>query len=364
MRELIFGAFRRGWPDYLLGTLAIGVVVAALLAQRAVSGSAESAVHDLAHRFGRNMIVLPAGLEPADFHRLRFNSASLPEEHVERIRKSPLAQHIRLVEPRLYGNLTVAGHDLVLVGTSDGWGASSAQEIPAALGSEAARRLSTKAGDVLQLNGVDVRIARIDDAPRDGLDEAIFVPIAAAQKILERKSAINALSLGGCWCRVDVPTLGRQVEELLPGTKALTVAGMLAAQKGTVATMKQYTGILLTVGIALVAAIVAALIASQVRRQQREVGLLLAVGFRPAHAALVFTGRAVFVGVAGALVGVALADPVTSVFASKLLGLPLDAPSGVLAPVLALSAAVAAFSGGLCALRAARLDPAHVLRET
>ncbi|MBI5547107.1 MAG: hypothetical protein HY901_24770 [Deltaproteobacteria bacterium] len=309
------------------------------------------------------MVVLPRGLEVADFYRLNFNDAVLPEAQADEIRRSPLAQHIRLVEPRLYGNVSIKGQDLVLVGTPDAPPAPEGMPTPVVIGAAAAKRLDARPGELLTANGVELRIARVDEAPPEGLDLALFVPLARAQQILDRPGGINALRLGGCWCSIDVPTLARQVEQQLPGTRALTVAGMLAAQKGSVATMKRYSSALLAVGLGLVAGIIATLIASQVRRQIREVGLLLAVGLTPVHAVLLFTIRAALVAGLGAAIGLVLAGPATNLLAAMLLGLPLASPRGMAAPVIGLCILVACVVAASLALRAARLDPSAVLRE-
>jgi putative ABC transport system permease protein len=191
----------------------------------------------------------------------------------------------------------------------------------------------------------------------------VFGSLEMAQEILDRPGEINAMRLAGCWCRVDVPALASQVEELLPDTKALTIAGMMKAQKGTVAVAKRYSVVTLAVAIFLIAAIVMVLISSQVKRQVREIGFLLATGAAPWFITLVFVAKAAIVGVIGGFAGYLLGFPLTEEIASRLIGLPLPAPEGLLGITLALSIVVSMLSALLPAARAARLDPAQVLRE-
>ena len=138
------------------------------------------------------------------------------------------------------------------------------------VGAEAARILGVKGGSPLRLGGSSFTVLQAADAPPDGLDRAVFMPLAAAQRVLGRLGEISALRLGGCWCRIDVATLAGQVERLLPGTRAVTVAGMIEAQKGSVATMQRYSGVLHATGIGVVALVIASLVASQARRRRRE----------------------------------------------------------------------------------------------
>jgi ABC-type lipoprotein release transport system permease subunit len=231
------------------------------------------------------------------------------------------------------------------------------------LGPEAARRLKAREGDEIRVRGYPLLVAGVRDRPPEGLGMGLFTSLATAQQILERPGQINAMRLGGCWCRFDVPALGKQVEKLLPGSRAITVAGVLKAQKETVATMKRYSLTLYAVGMLLVGGAVVALISSQVRRSLREFGLLLAVGASTTRvcALLVFNGA--LVGAAGGALGFAMGIPLTSGVGSRLLQVPLRPPPGLWLPVVVLCILVSVLAALVPAWRAARLDPSRVLRE-
>lgn len=363
MWMIFVGELRRRWAEVLLGAAAISLVVAAFVAQRAVTASAESAVHDLAHRLGTNMLVLPASADLGDFYARRYPSDGLPDTTPATIRASPLAAHVRAIEARLYGTVLVNGVPLVVAGQDLGWPTRGDLE-PAVLGPAAARALGVGPGGKLALSGTVFDVLRVADAAPDGLDMAVFVPLAAAQRVLGRPGQLSALRLGGCWCRIDVATLAADVERLLPGSRAVTVAGMLKAQKGSVATMQRYSGVLDAAGIVLVAGLVFALVSSQARRRVREIGLLAAIGAPPDRIARLFTWQAAVAGAAGGLAGWALAFPATRWLGEATLGAPVAVPAGLLGTAMALAAAVSFFAAAIPARRAARLDPTAVLRES
>lgn len=141
MWMLFAGELRRRWAEVLLGALAIAVVVAALVAQRTVTSSAESAVHELAHRLGTNMLVLPASTDLEAFYAQRYGPRGLPDATPSTILSSPLAAHIRAIEARLYGNLEVNGAPVIVVGQDLGWPSLGGLE-PVVLGAAAARMLN------------------------------------------------------------------------------------------------------------------------------------------------------------------------------------------------------------------------------
>lgn len=362
MWMLFAGELRRRWVEVLLGAAAIAVVVAALVTQRAVTRSAEDAVHDLAHRLGKNMLVLPASADLEDFYSQRYAPGGLSDTTPATLLASPLAAHIRAVEARLFGNAVVNGVPVVVVGQDLGWPMLGGLA-PAVLGPAAARALDLAPGQTISISGTSFDVLHVADVAPDGLDSGVFVPLAAAQRVLGRPGEISALRLGGCWCRIDVATLAGDVEKLLPGTRAITVAGMLKAQQGSVATMQRYSGAFGVAGAVLVAGLVAALVASQVRRRVREIGLLAAIGAPPERIARLYTWQAVVAGALGGLTGWALAIPATRWLGAAVLGAPVPVPAGLVLPSVALAAAVSFAAAAVPARRAARLDPTAALRE-
>lgn len=364
MWMLFIGDLRRRWIEYAFGALAVALVVAALVTQRAVSASAEDSVHELAHRLGRNMLVVPAATDLAAFYDQRYGPEGLPDAFPGIIRSSHVAQHVQSIEARLYGNVRAAGGgDVIVVGQELAWPALG-DLAPAVLGPQAARALGVGPGGTFQLEGVAFSVLQVAEAPPDGLDTAVFMPLAAAQRVLRRPGELSVLRLGGCWCRIDIATLAGEVEKLLPGARAVTVAGMIKAQKGSVETMQRYSGILQLTGGVVIALVIGSLAASQARRRMRELGLLVAVGARPGALAALFTAQAAAWGAFGGGVGWLAAMPLTKHVAASLLGAPLAPSPGLLLPAVGLAALVSAFAAFIPAARATALDPTVVLRES
>lgn len=363
MWMIFVGDLKRRWVEYALGATAVALVVAALVTHRAVTASAEASVHELAHRLGRNMLVVPADLDLSEFHAQRYGRQALPDSLPGTIRASHLAQHVQQIEARLYGHAQAGGRAVIVVGQDAGWPALGDRE-PAVLGPRAAEAFGVGAGGTFRLGDRVFSVLRVADAPPDGLDAAVFMPLAAAQRVLGRPGELSALRLAGCWCRMDVATLAAEVEKLTPGARAVTVAGMLKAQQGSVATMKRYSTVLHVTGIAVVALVVAGLAASQARRRARELGLLVAVGAPPRALALLFTLQAAVAGALGGAAGWILAGPLTERVGAALLGDALTPPPGLLLPAATLAAVVSALAAAIPAARAAALDPTVVLRES
>ncbi|NOZ00620.1 MAG: hypothetical protein GXP54_01865, partial [Deltaproteobacteria bacterium] len=219
MWKLWLSGLRAHWVEAVLGVVVVAVSVATLTVQRSVSASAEGQVHDLAHHLGKNMLVVPAGTNLTDFYSMRYGSETMPDSTPDQIRSSAIGRHIKSIQARLYGNVAVDGNDLISVGERNWRGRAAFSRVPAGkamLGNEAGKRLGIGAGDTLELNRVPLAVSQVTTTPPDGLDVGVFTALATGQRVLNQPHAVNALRLGGCWCKVDVPTLASQVEDIIP----------------------------------------------------------------------------------------------------------------------------------------------------
>ena len=363
MLTLLWGEMRLRWPQHLAVVAAVALVTAALLAQRAVAGAADEAMHEMAHRLGRNMLVVPAGMDLAGFHRQEYGSAFLPDDAPATLGRSPAGPHLRAIQARLYGRAEIAGTPVLVVGEARPWPAGSDGLVPTVLGAEAARRLRTTRGSRLQAGPLALSVLDVIADADEGLDEAVFVPLEAGQRLLGRPGQVNALRLAGCWCRLDVNALAAEVERSLPGSRAVTAAAMLDAQVGGLAEVRRYSGILVAVAAAMVAALAGAVVAAQARRRRREIGLLIAVGAAPGRIAGAMTALAALLAGAGGLAGWAFATPALGWLGAGSLGSAPAVPISLLPAAVIGAASVAALAAWFPAQRAARADPTEVLRE-
>jgi putative ABC transport system permease protein len=350
----------------MAGAIVVAIVVAALVVQNSLSASAEGQIHDLSHNLGKNMLVVPEETDMFDFYTQRYDDATMPDDYPDRIRSSTLARHIRGIQPLLFGNLEVNGVPLVIVGQKALFRASGSDRETvrrAVLGDEAASRLGLKQGDTLVVGDVPLVVAQVAGSMREGFDIAVVTELSVAQQLLDRPGAINAMRVGGCWCSTDVPALAKDVQNLLPGTRAITVAGVLKSQKGIISRVSEYSRILYGLALFLIAGFIAALISNQLRRQKREMGLLLAMGTRPSWVTALFVTTAALVGTTGAILGIFLSFPLAEYFASRMIGYAVPISLELVTPILFAAVGMSMLSALIPAIRAGRLDPTIVLRE-
>ncbi|HXW06645.1 MAG TPA: ABC transporter permease [Vicinamibacterales bacterium] len=156
------------------------------------------------------------------------------------------------------------------------------------------------------------------------------------------------------------------VRDLDPSLPAPPVHGIRASRFEAAASTRfnlTLIGAFAAVALTLAVTGVYAMLAFAVWERRREIAVRLALGASPPRIARLVLGTGLWLAIGGVLAGTAVALAATRILASLLYGV---APTDLLTFAAAGSAllAVAALASWLPARRAARLDPAVVLRDT
>jgi len=153
--------------------------------------------------------------------------------------------------------------------------------------------------------------------------------------------------------------------------KVMTEPDYFASQSGLLGTVLTYVGYFIAGVMAMGAAFgTAVTLLASLAERSREIGTLLALGFRPYQVVLGFLLEALLLGLAGGVVGVLLALPVNNVatgtmnwqtwteqaFAFRITG-------GVIATAVTFSTLIGVISGLIPAWKAAQVPPSEALRE-
>ena len=152
--------------------------------------------------------------------------------------------------------------------------------------------------------------------------------------------------------------------------KVMTEPDYFASQSGVLGKVLTYVGYFIAGVMATGAAFgTAVTLLASLAERSREIGTLLALGFRPYQVVLGFLLEALLLGLAGGVVGVLLALPVNNVatgtmnwqtwteqaFAFRITG-------GVIATAVTFSTVIGVISGLIPAWKAARVPPSEALR--
>jgi ABC-type antimicrobial peptide transport system permease subunit len=363
MLMLFLKEVRHRWMIHLLIVLLMAFVISILVIQSSINSSAEDKIKELTHELGKGMLVVPDGTDLESFYAMKYGTQVMPDNYAARIKASPLGKHAGKIDPRLYGNINVKGTDVVLVGYKSSRHRVNDAYQSMSIGSGAAKSLGVKAGDTLEIKDNQFRISKVMDPPPKGYDMAMFVPLHTVQNILDKPGKINALNMGGCWCKLDIAGYAASIEKELPGTMAITVDGLANAQIEINDIMKQYSTLLWTIGTILVVGSIVFLILYMIRKGEREIGLLLSIGLSPIRIVIKNIVIAVVTAVAGVLIGHVLSVPLMSWFGKAFMRISLVPSWDYLPQFVTASFVIAILASSIPSWFVTRLDPTRLLRE-
>ncbi|MFZ0980123.1 MAG: ABC transporter permease [Candidatus Acidiferrales bacterium] len=219
----------------------------------------------------------------------------------------------------------------------------------------------------------------------DTEDDAVLVPLSLAQKYSGHPGQFRQLFVSALtkpadalaardpksltpteydrwFCSPYISSISYQIEQVLPGTDVRAIR-KVADSEGRILTRISTLLWIVTLAALIAAALaVGATSAATVIERRGEIGIMKAIGATNALVNSIFLTEQLMLAIAGGAVGFILGALLARVLGSSVFGSPAP-PRLVLLPVVLGLAALVALIGSLIPLRrAARFDPAPILR--
>ena len=353
---------------------------------------------------GFNLLILPADLNWEEWLRDDFGRQTLPEDSADKLGQNAVVTINHLL-PVLAGRvpwpeqkrsvLLMGVRGQVPIQRRPPDGKPIMEPVPedtVILGHELGSSLGLKKGSAITFHGQTYKVHEVYP-PRGTKDDiTLWVGLARAQQLLDRPGRINAIFALQCHCETAdrVAWIEQEVKGILGGgVQVREVAGqalvraqarvraaaearrqVLRAEEegraevaGVAQTRAELRGarerlaaLLVPTAVLGACAWLASAAVVNVRQRRGEIGLLRALGVGGGRMLALFLGKALLVGLAGALLGVGL-----GLLAGR--GADLGPAPALLGGIVALAPVVAVVASWVPALAAMRLDPAVALRE-
>ncbi len=362
--------------NFLLSLLAVVVAVGLFVAVLTMGKASERETRRLMRDMGFNLIIVPKDTNMEDFWARDFSEKDMPEEYVRRLANATYISADHYVA-MLQRKVPWRGRSIILTGLLP--------EVPAAgrrskapmgvtvkrgtckVGYELAANLGLKRGDKIEIMGKTFEVAQCLGEAGSKDDIRIYVHLHDAQEMLGMKGRINVIQAIGCRCEGDrLATIRAQVARALPDTKVSEFSSIALARAETRRMMERNVALLAPGVLAVCAVWVGVLAWLNVNDRRQEIGILRAHGITSGRIAALFLGKAVLLGVVGALVGFAAGSGLAlwlgpNVF--KITGAKIQPIYALLRWSLVAAPAVAALASLLPAMAAVTQDPAITLTE-
>ncbi len=216
-------------------------------------------------------------------------------------------------------------------------------------------------------------------------DEAILAPLGVAQRLANRPGEFRRLLVSALtkpenefarrdpaamtpaeydrwYCTAYISSIALQVQQVLPGVEARPIRRVAEGEGRILSRVSSLMWLVTLASLVAAALAVGATTASTMLERRAEVGLMKALGAGSGLIGAFFLVEQLLLALAGGGVGYALGMGLAQVLGKSVFGVP-PVPRLILLPVvLALAAAIAVIGSFVPLRRAARFDPAPILR--
>ncbi|HKV03831.1 MAG TPA: ABC transporter permease [Candidatus Acidoferrales bacterium] len=219
----------------------------------------------------------------------------------------------------------------------------------------------------------------------DSEDDAILVPLSLAQGISSRPGEFRRLLVSALtkpadafaerdpksltpteydrwFCSPYISSISYQIEQVLPGTDVRAIRRVADSEGKILSHVSTLLWIVTLAALIAAGLAVAATSAAAVLERRMEIGVMKAIGATNASVAALFLTEHLTLALIGGAAGFVLGTGLARVLGASVFGTPAS-PRFILLPIVLGLAALVALIGGLIPLRrAARFDPAPILR--
>lgn len=367
--------------NFLLSLLAVVTAVALFVAFFTTGEGAKRETTRLMRDLGFNVRIVPKETDMEAFWASGYSAHTMPEEYVQRFANQDNIAFNHLLAT-LHHKGEWNGRTIIMTGLASGeviapGRAKSVMSTTYAvepgtvfIGHEVGRADGLKAGDTMELEGRSFIVKKRLTETGTADDIRVYLNLADAQSLLGLEGLINELKALDCMCNIPgkdtLEVLRDEIERLLPETKVIQIRDIAVAREKQRLMSERYFALIVPLVIIVAAAWIGALAAMNVRDRRSEIGVLRALGHGSERIAALFLGKAIIVGLLGALIGYALGTWVALEFGARVFQLTagkLAAIPWLLFASLAAAPAFAALSSFIPAMMAVTQDPAQTLRE-
>ncbi len=312
--RMIFKEIWHRKVNFLLAALAVTTAVAFLVAFFTASKAAERETARLMLKMGYNLRIIAKDADIGGYLIVGLPDKTMPESYLEKLATQKSFSYNHLLAT-LDGRMKWRGLDIVLTGIApevcepgQAKGAMTASVAPgtAYVGYRIAETLSIQKGDTLDLNGKTLKVQRCLAESGDLDDMRIQCSLKDAQEILGQPGRITAIKAVDCLCFAQgdpVEILRKEIGAVLPEAQVFQAKSMAETRTKQRQMVRNVFAVLLPFVIIACGVWIGVLAVMNVRDRQPEIGLLRALGYNSVRVCLLFLGKAVLVGVFGAVAG-------------------------------------------------------------
>jgi len=377
--DIVFSNFSRRKGRLIFSSSALIFATALMISVLVIANSMQNQIGKEVDKYGANIVVTPSSKSlEVPYGTILLGRTTIPERLAEGILTIPNSRNIRVVSPKLYGQIVSGNNTILIAGIMPKnelalkvwWNVmgslprDEAEEIM--LGAEVVNALKKGVGSTISIKGLALRVVGILEATGSVDDYTLFAPLHVAQRLLEQPAVVSVIDVSALCNDCPVEEISRQIEDVIPGVKATPVKQAVETRMIAVEQTASFSFVIATIVLAVGCASVMNAMLSTVHDQTREIGVLMSLGADSWDLYALFLLESTIVGLLGAAIGLALGLASAWVVGSAMMKLEVDLAGIPILPIVAsyLASVGCCIAASLYPARAAsRVDPVQALRS-
>ena len=366
--------------NFFLSLLAI-VIAASLFVSFFTTGEAsKNETIRLMRDIGFNLRIIPEKTNMEKFWRAGFSELTMPESHVYELASHGGISYAHLTAI-LQKKVIWRDREIFLTGIAPELSPPGKKKTPMIfsieqgnvyIGFEIAQNMGLRKGDIIDIFGKPFTIAQALSESGSVDDIRIYAHLHDVQSLLNMESQINEIKALQCLCIVNNENMNSQemlrdqLAKILPDAKVILIQNIASARESQRIMAEKYFEFIVPFVVIVCMSWIGILAMLNVRERRQEIGIMRALGYGSSKIGALFLGKAVLIGLIGAVVGFGIGTGLALKFGPAI----FKVTASMITPQIKLlfwavivSPAVCALSVFIPSMIAVSQDPAIILRE-
>ena len=377
--NLIYKEIRHRKTNFALGSLAVMMAVALFISFFTAAQASNRETARLMLSLGFNLHIIPKDTNMNEFLLTGLSDKTMPEQYLEKLASQNQVSYNHLLAT-LQKKINWQGLEVVLTGLAPEVCPPGSKKPPMSYqiergrlyaGYRVATTLGLKEGDTVEIERNQLQVARCLSESGGVDDIRIQCHLRDAQKILNLPGQISEIRAVDCLC--FAPTndpafiLREEIGPLLPEAQVLHTRTIASARTKTRLMVKKLFAAIVPFVVIACGVWIGVLAIMNVRDRQQEIGIMRALGYGSGRITTLFLGKALTIGLVGAIIGFLAGTGLAMKFGPKIFELTaktmIKPELSLLLYCLIFAPIFAAVSSFIPAMIAVTYDPAITLRE-
>ncbi len=366
--------------NFFLSLMAI-VIAAALFVSFFTTGEAsKNETIRLMRDIGFNLRIIPEKTNMEKFWQAGYSELAMPESHVYELASHGGISYAHLTAI-LQKKVTWRDREIFLTGIAPELSPPGKTKSPMIfsieqgnvyIGFEIAQSLGLRKGDIIDIFGKPFTVAQSLSESGSVDDTRIYAHLHDVQVLLNMESKINEIKALQCLCLVDNKNINSQellrdqLAKILPDAKVILIQNIASARESQRIMAERYFGFIIPFVVIVCMSWIGILAMLNVRERRQEIGIMRALGYGSSKIGALFLGKAVLIGLIGAVFGFGIGTGLALKFGPvifKVTASMITPQIKLLYWAIIVSPTVCALSVFIPSMIAVAQDPAITLRE-